>query len=88
MASLPSGSSVEVRCGVKTRELSNYQRLGVYFMLLNCYEDGVLKKGAIREVAVYFDVNYTTVMRIWKLALDHMENGRIQNLSILFKKIT
>jgi hypothetical protein len=85
MASCSSGPSQDGSDDKKTHEHSNEKRLAIYGALLTSYENGVLKRGALTNVAKSFDVGFSTVKRIWDLALANMEDGKVKDLSV-FKK--
>jgi hypothetical protein len=72
--------------GVKEPRLSDEERKAIYYVVRRHYHDGVLRRGAIAEVAKIMMVSVNTVRRIWNEALLHMVDGHLPDPSVLHTK--
>ncbi|KAK1367812.1 hypothetical protein POM88_033904 [Heracleum sosnowskyi] len=65
----------EGRQARKNRMLSNAERRSIYLALLSKSNNGKLKKGSTKVVAIMFSISTRTVTRIWKQSKTPLANG-------------
>ena len=72
--------------GSKYKSLSEKERVAFGNLLFSSFDGITLRHGALREIAVQFLVDPTTISAIWKRARASIQNGHITSPGIFSRK--